>query len=522
MGRDPALAGAVLQSTFTKAWNELREGHELAYPKAWLYAVARNQAIDEVRRRQRLADEPLLYAQADPSRLADPQAVAEDNELVELVWASAAALSPEEYSLLDMHVRHGFGAAEIAEALDLERGAVYTRLSRLRTALEDRVASTLLIRHGGEDCCELEAIVAEHHAGDTLTPELFHAVHTHVEDCPVCGDARRRVVSPVAIFGALIPIVPLAALRDGILAANLPGGAAAGAGAAAAGGTAVVTARHAGKARYLVAGGGVAAAATIATLALQHSHAPIDPAQVASIDHTTGVPSSDRTVTVRWSPGKHAAGYSVMFSRNHSDEPPARENVTGTQYTSAPLEPGRWWFILRTHGKDGGWTDTLRLGPFVITEAVAQPPPVTEKKKVAKHAQRHHQRAHPKHTAVAAQPAARSLVLGTQESGSTPSHQPGSKPDTPRAPPKKKAAPKTPTKKPPQVTAPPTTTSPTGESPPTAPGSTPVVQTPPAGEQGDGEHDDGDDDDQDHDHQGEGGGEGQGGDHNQGDHGNDH
>src|SRR3954449_12039828 len=90
--RDRDLAGEIVQTTFTKAWDELRGGRELRYPKAWLYAVARNQALDEVRRRRRLTDEQAIYAQADPSRRVDPQAVAEDNELVELVWSSASAL----------------------------------------------------------------------------------------------------------------------------------------------------------------------------------------------------------------------------------------------------------------------------------------------------------------------------------------------------------------------------------------------------------------------------------------------
>src|SRR3954447_14498757 len=212
---DRDLAGEVVQSTFTKAWDELRAGRELRHPKTWLYLVARNQAIDEVRRQRRLADEPLVYAQVDPSRLSDPQAVVEDNEMVDLVWSSAAALNADECSLLDMHVRRGFDAAELADALDLERGAVYTRLSRLRNSLEESVTSTLLVRRGREDCPELAAIVAEHDAGGAVTPELRRAVREHAEQCEICSDARRRAVAPGVLFGALVPIVPLAGTQEG-------------------------------------------------------------------------------------------------------------------------------------------------------------------------------------------------------------------------------------------------------------------------------------------------------------------
>src|SRR3954447_2701129 len=370
--RDQDLAGEIVQSTFTKAWDELSAGNELRHPKTWLYFVARNQAIDELRRQRRLADEPLVYAQVDPSRLSDPQAVAEDKEIVELVWSSAAALSADEYCLLDMHLRRGFDAAELADALDLERGAVYTRLSRLRTSLEESVTSTLLVRRGREDCPGLAAIVAEHDTGGAITPELRRAVRDHAEHCDICSDARQRAVAPGALFGALVPIIPLAGTQEGILGTILSDGghAAAVATTGAAGGAAALTsARLGGKAKYFLGLGGVAAAAAIVTVALSAGPSVRDPSSATSADHTIGVPSTDRTVTMRWAPGRDAKGYSVMFSRTRSAEPPARENVTGTQYTSAPLKPGRWWFILRTHGHDGSWTHTLRAGPFVISAA---------------------------------------------------------------------------------------------------------------------------------------------------------
>jgi RNA polymerase sigma factor (sigma-70 family) len=531
MVRDQDLAGEIVQNTFTKAWDELRAGHELRHPKAWLYIVARNGALDELRRRSRLAGEPLVYAKADPSRLADPQAVAEDNELVELVWTSAAALTPDEYALLDMHVRRGFDAEQLADALELERGAVYTRLSRLRNSLEESVASTLLVRRGRERCPELACIVAEHQAGDKITPALRRAVHDHVRNCDICADTRRRAVSPVALFGALIPVVPLAGMREGILGGIVGSGGHAAAAGAAGGGAAVAATRHGSKARYLAPMGAVAAVGAIVAVALSSGAHVADPAQASSVDHKPGVASSDRTVSMRWLPGKNAKGYSVMFSRTRSAEPPARENVTGTTFTSQPLGPGRWWFILRTHGRKGGWTDTLRVGPFVITApvAVTQPPAVKghPKKRAARKATHRH---------VAASRASKrraALVAAARSAPAQPVSPQTSTPAGPKAQPKAKAKPKAKPKpkskgKPPPKSHPPPGTSPPGTSPPgTAPPATtsppvgqPVSQTPPVvtppGDQGGGKDDenDGDEDDQGQDHNGNGGkghgGEGQG------------
>jgi RNA polymerase sigma factor (sigma-70 family) len=510
MVRDRDLAGEIVQNTFTKLWGELRAGNELRHPKSWLYMVARNQALDELRHRSRLAGEPFIYAQADSSRFADPQAVAEDNELVELVWSSAAALNPDEYSLLDMHVRQGFDAAELADALDLERGAVYTRLSRLRDSLEESVASTLLVRRGQAECQELACIVAEHDTGGAITPELRRAVREHVKHCDICAESRRRAVSPVALFGALVPIVPLAGMRDGILGAILSDGghaAAAGATGAAGGVAATTAARQGGKAKYLIGAGGVAAAAAIVTVALSSGPHVGDPSRAVSVDHTVGVASSDRTVTMRWPPGENAKGYSVMFSRDKSVEPPARENVTGTQYTSAPLAPGRWWFILRTHGKDGGWTHTLRAGPFVITAATAVLRPAAAK--TTKHAAKHQHRRKPARRAAASvsSPTHGAVLLAgaptaprSQPSPAKPAPAPAPRHKKPKANPTPPRSTPAPTRPPPAAPSPPVT-------PPSSPSAnqpgvqTPTVTQPPPGEHGDDE-DEGDQGENEGDHGG--------------------
>jgi RNA polymerase sigma factor (sigma-70 family) len=158
IARDRDLAADVVQTTFAVAFAELRAGRRVRHPRAWLYAIARNRALDVLRRRRHVVSSdvgsPEAFDAADPSRLADPDAVAEDRELAELVWSSAAALKPDEYSLLDMHVRQGLSVAEIAEALRLGRGAVHTRLSRLRSAVEEAVVSTLLVRGARSQCGE--------------------------------------------------------------------------------------------------------------------------------------------------------------------------------------------------------------------------------------------------------------------------------------------------------------------------------------------------------------------------------
>src|SRR5579864_972267 len=53
--RDADTAADVVQNTFVKAWETLRKGTPPDNVKAWLFTVARNAAIDEVRRRSHIA-----------------------------------------------------------------------------------------------------------------------------------------------------------------------------------------------------------------------------------------------------------------------------------------------------------------------------------------------------------------------------------------------------------------------------------------------------------------------------------
>ena len=149
--RDRDAAADVVQNTFTRAWPALREGEVPRSIKAWLFGVARNLSIDELRRRRRVSPNDgvgLGLAELEDVNAFDPSEVVETKELAELVWSSAAGLRAEEYALLDLHVRRGLSADELAESLGLRRGAVYTRLTRLRGALEKAVATSLLLRHG--------------------------------------------------------------------------------------------------------------------------------------------------------------------------------------------------------------------------------------------------------------------------------------------------------------------------------------------------------------------------------------
>jgi RNA polymerase sigma factor (sigma-70 family) len=216
--QDTDIAADVVQATFIKTWEQLQKGKIPRSIKAWIYTLARNAAIDELRRRKRVvayadgeAGDLQLhnYATVDPGKLPDPQAIIEDKELADLVWRAAAALRPEEYALLDLSLRQGLSADELSESLGLRKGTLYTRLSRLKDALEETVIAELLLRRGRRDCPELDALLSEARSSK-LDRNTFTVIKKHHQECPRCQESSRRYIAPAEIFAGLafIPAAP--------------------------------------------------------------------------------------------------------------------------------------------------------------------------------------------------------------------------------------------------------------------------------------------------------------------------
>ena len=389
--RSPDAAADVVHITFAKAWQNLHKGNCPANFKAWLYTTARNSAIDELRHRKRLVSlttgeseesGPVDYAEVDASKLSDPQAVVLDRELVELVWTSAAALNPKEYSLLDMSLRQGFSADELADALGVNKGNVYTMLSRLRDSLEESVASSLLMRRGRRECADLDGLLNELHATE-LTRNVRRAIQRHLKECPRCQRSKRRYVSPVEIFAGIAPVPVALALQTSIWE-KLSSQSDAGSAGERAPGRARLSLRWLlnvpAYLRALVVGVPIVAVAGIIAgvlLSLSGGGAGdiTDPDDVRSVSHAIGVPSDNNVIRVVWSRQSDVQGYSVLWSSKPRDLPDEGADLPGsaTKANSGPLATGTWYFHLRTQGEKGQWTSTVHLGPFLIAAFVETP-----------------------------------------------------------------------------------------------------------------------------------------------------
>jgi RNA polymerase sigma-70 factor (ECF subfamily) len=128
MVRDRSLAEDLLQDSFQAALRSRSQLPEIGNHEAWLFGIARNRALDALRRRRRFDGVVARLARHEPVSDDDAQRVAV-RDLLE------RTLSPEDRALVILRYLHDFSAVELAEMTGVTPDAVRQRLSRARARL---------------------------------------------------------------------------------------------------------------------------------------------------------------------------------------------------------------------------------------------------------------------------------------------------------------------------------------------------------------------------------------------------
>ncbi|MCX2728396.1 RNA polymerase sigma factor [Thermomicrobium sp. 4228-Ro] len=220
---DRDAAADITQETFLKAMQALRARRFSGSLRAWLFTIARNAAIDYQRRQRTTAFSHLPTPEGEEwepeipasGPEAEPEETTRRRELAELVWQAARGLPPNDYAVLELALRHDLTPAEVAQVVGVRRGAINTRLSRVRDALEESFTVLLLARRSRQNCPELARLLEGTSLPEGLTPELRRAVARHVEHCETCQRAR-RAISAADLLPALAPVLPTGEMREAI------------------------------------------------------------------------------------------------------------------------------------------------------------------------------------------------------------------------------------------------------------------------------------------------------------------
>ncbi len=152
MVRDRALAEDLAQETFIKVLNALDSYRPEYKFSSWIFKIANNAAIDQLRRREldtlsldgaphaRTADEVEATALQAADRGESPLEELESRETGTAIEKAIARLRPEYRTAILLRHVEGRSYDEIAEIMDLPLGTVKTYIHRARLELRDYLA----------------------------------------------------------------------------------------------------------------------------------------------------------------------------------------------------------------------------------------------------------------------------------------------------------------------------------------------------------------------------------------------
>src|SRR5213076_1999273 len=133
---DFALAEDVVQEAFVVALERWPRDGTPDNPAAWITTVARNRALDRLRRDRRLAPlEPALLAL--PAAEDAPDDAIPDDRLRLIFTCCHPALAPETRVALTLRTLGGLTVGEIARAILVGEAAMARRLVRARRKIRD-------------------------------------------------------------------------------------------------------------------------------------------------------------------------------------------------------------------------------------------------------------------------------------------------------------------------------------------------------------------------------------------------
>ena len=253
LSASPADAEDAVQEVFVRAYAGLRANRRDLALRAWLYRIAHNRCIDDLRRPHPIAVEEvesLGEAAAGP----DPHARVEQREALRRLIADVQRLPEQQRSALLMRELAGMPYADLAGALGVSVPAVKSLLVRARVGLvaasEARDTACATIR---------EDMIVAHDRGVRASGRA----RRHLRDCAECRGFRTEVQGVSRNLGLLLPVLgPLGVLAKLAGLCGL-GGLGGGSGAAAGSGTTAAAAAG-GTAATAAAGGSAAAGGTIA------------------------------------------------------------------------------------------------------------------------------------------------------------------------------------------------------------------------------------------------------------------
>jgi RNA polymerase sigma factor (sigma-70 family) len=219
--RDESRTEDLVQDIFFSAHSSLAALEHPGAFRSWLYQIARNACLDEVRRKSRQEELILGWEEFPPPddriivhhQSAD-RALSQKEELANLTQA-LDGLPESQHEALVLRELEGMSYDEIGRRMRLSRPAVESVLFRARRGLKGEYSEI----QTGRRCKRIQAIMAKVSEGMGDLRERRTLIR-HMRDCPSC----RREAAALGLAGLAVPSTERRGLERAFsrLAAFLP------------------------------------------------------------------------------------------------------------------------------------------------------------------------------------------------------------------------------------------------------------------------------------------------------------
>lgn len=204
---DHALSEDVAQEVFIAALRQLRDAERPIAFKPWIYEVAKNTCIDELRRTRRRRQVPLEAERtpADdetglpsrdqqpdlPSRDPPPDAALESKQRLDDLCGAFRGLSETHHRVLVLRELDGLSYLEIGERLGMSRAVVESTLFRARQRLAEEYEELI----SGRRCQRVRLMLDAHQprSGRGLGIKQSRQLSRHLGHCQACRRHARLV-----------------------------------------------------------------------------------------------------------------------------------------------------------------------------------------------------------------------------------------------------------------------------------------------------------------------------------------
>ena len=212
--RNADQAADATQQTFLLAFERVGQLRDPAKLRSWLFSIARNEVMKGFRQtaRTRPAEDEVLETATAADVVETPLETA---ELQDLVWEAAEGLDERDRVLLELNVRGGLEGGELADAIGVDRDHGYVLAKRMRERVEKSLGALLVARQARTACPDLDRLLADWDGRFSVL--VRKRVGRHLTQCDDCEERRRRLVSPVALYGAAPVLAAPIGLRQAVL-----------------------------------------------------------------------------------------------------------------------------------------------------------------------------------------------------------------------------------------------------------------------------------------------------------------